>query len=200
MEEVELSSMSAAKSEARKCAICEEVVSEAEETFLKHVNEAHNITLSEYDAWHKTNMYLLEGEDKSTMNGGGECTTVRSGQPEHSRSDDAQDKVDSGVEDGGSDQELATLLTNQPNWADHGRDDGGDVEGDSVPPKAQQGEPTARPKKRSRKVHAAKRARGAPKGRPRLPETKWGLGCTYRCQSCNAEKDDWTGVGAILES
>ena len=101
----------------RKCVLCEKLVPRAEETFLEHISEEHSLSMKEYDAYYKT-YYTLNGNkgEKEKQNQASvkqekmleksDCGAVES------------EKVDSGMEEGDSDQELASFIVKKPGLVD----------------------------------------------------------------------------------
>ena len=101
----------------RKCVLCEKLVPRAEETFLEHISEEHSLSMKEYDAYYKT-YYTLNGNkgEKEKQNQASvkqekmleksDCGAVES------------EKVDSGMEEGDSDQELASFIVKKPELVD----------------------------------------------------------------------------------
>ena len=96
----------------RKCMLCEKLVPRVEVAFLGHLSEEHNInTMSEYNAYCETAIALNNQHDQTSAKQDKHLTGKNSGTK-------ACEKVDSGLEDCDSDQELASLLFNKPGLVD----------------------------------------------------------------------------------
>ena len=102
----------------RKCVLCEKLVPRAEETFLEHISEEHSLSMKEYDAYYKT-YYTLNGNkgEKEKQN----QASVKQEKQILGKSDGGaveSEKVDSGMEEGDSDQELASFIVKKPELVD----------------------------------------------------------------------------------
>ena len=99
-------------SHLRKCALCEKLVPRVEEAFLGHLSEEHNInSMSEYNAYCETVIALNSQQNQTSVKQEEILAEKRAGTTE-------SEKVDSGMEDGDSDHELASLLAKQPGLVD----------------------------------------------------------------------------------
>ena len=99
-------------SHLRKCALCEKLVPRVEEAFLGHLSEEHNInSMSEYNAYCETVIALNSKQHQTSLKQEEILAEKRNGPTE-------SEKVDSGMEDGDSDHELASLLAKQPGLVD----------------------------------------------------------------------------------
>ena len=95
-------------SHLRKCVLCEKLVPRVEEAFLGHLSEEHNInSMSEYNAYCETVIALNNKQNQTSVKQEETLAEKRAGTTE-------SEKVDSGMEDGDSDHELASLLAKQP--------------------------------------------------------------------------------------
>ena len=95
-------------SHLRKCALCEKLVPRVEEAFLGHLSEEHNInSMSEYNAYCETVIALNSQQNQTSVKQEETLAEKRAGTTE-------SEKRDSGMEDGDSDHELASLLAQQP--------------------------------------------------------------------------------------
>ena len=103
----------------RKCVLCEKLVPRAEETFLEQISEEHNLrSLEEYDTYYET-YYTLNGNrgEKEKQN----QASVKQEKQILGKSDGGaveSEKVDSGMEEGDSDQELASFIVKKPELVD----------------------------------------------------------------------------------
>ena len=102
----------------RKCVLCEKLVPRADETFLEHISEEHSLSMKEYDAYYKT-YYTLNGNkgEKEKQN----QASVKQEKQILGKSDGGAvecEKVDSGMEEGDSDQELASFIAKKPELVD----------------------------------------------------------------------------------
>ena len=110
------------KLQLRKCVLCEKLVSSAEEAFLGHISEEHNLrSMKEYEAYYET-YYTLNGKKGESPT---QASVKQEGIVEKSKAADKSEvgavepeKVDSDMEEGDSDQELVSLLTKQPGLVD----------------------------------------------------------------------------------
>ena len=106
------------KLQLRKCVLCEKLVSSAEEAFLGHISEEHNLrSMKEYEAYYET-YYTLNGKKGESPT---QASVKQEGIVEKSKAADKSEvgvvepeKVDSGMEEG----DLDRLLTKQPGLVD----------------------------------------------------------------------------------
>lgn len=99
----------------RKCVLCEKLITRAQETFLEHISEEHNLrSMGEYDAYYDT-YCTLNGKSEEEKESEASVKQDKVMQKRCSGGGVIEsEKVDSGVEDADSDQELASWLHKQP--------------------------------------------------------------------------------------